>query len=1157
MIHIYRSNRTDALSARLAKILDSERGDPMVQEVIAIQGRGMERWLSAQLGQSLGSAANIRFPFPRTIVGEVLEAVLGDEGKAADRWTPQRLVWDVLDVLPELLLDADFADLKRYLDTDRKLDEHLKNGKLGESLDARALELTERIVATIDRYFTYRPDMIIGWLDGKTPDREALWQAKLVRKLRDKIGVPTLPELLRDATRKLETAPSLPTLWKRLIIFGVPTFPPAYLRLLATLPDAHAVHLFVFAPTQEHLAPFVQRATRNSHDEHDTADDADIKPTHPLLASLGRVSGEFQDVIEREVPNVASDETLFVDPGRDTLLHAVQQDLLQMRLPSDEERLALNDAELHPESHSRSIELHSSHGKMRQVEVLRDVLLRAFNESPDLQPRDVLVVTPNVEEYAPLIDAVFSDGFPDKRPKGEDGFKTPSIPFRVADRPQAYENPVAETLIELLQFVTARITAVELTGLLRREPVRRKWGLDEQQVDSMLRWASQSGFRWGLDGAHRASHGLPNESHFTAQGALDRMVLGHAMRGDDKRLFADLLPYDCADDADVLEAFSAGFEAIRDRLEDLGKPQTLATFAENIGKAMDELCSVSAKNSWQIQAVHQMLGDLLEASGESTLLLQPRALASLFEAPLKAASSKNFASGAVTVCALVPMRSVGFRMVCMLGVDEAEFPRAHIPLGFDLTARRPELGDRRGDDDDRQLFLEALISAQDRFVVIYSGHQRSDNKRLAPAIPVAELLESIAQYADLPAELSATKRREEVEKHLLRDHPLQAFSGRAFKSGDAIQSFDYRRLDAAERLRGEAKKPRPFASGRIATARQEQGVGPTISIDDLGRFFKDPGRGFFTQGLKALVDDREESVPFEDPLKLGSLERWALGDAVLKLVRGGVPADQIRKIIRAQGHVSSNAAGDADLNAAILRFCTGDWKKWLDRLAAGTARPPLEIQKEVAGVEIRGQVRDLYELTGITDVGPRTRVVVTSSSESPEREVEQWVHHLVMCSETPDEPTTTLFIESVKGEPSPLLFAHVPDAERHLKELVATWKEGLAAPLPFHPRPAAKYRDALQAEGTPIESAVAVAWKEWKPNAGPDAPPGPGEKPYTERLYGHLGDELFTDHVDLPSELRFPALVELILGPLKAHSSTPSPTESQTETEEAPHVASA
>ena len=1135
MIHIYRSNRTDALSKRLAELLDSERGDPMVQEVIAIQGRGMERWLSAQLAQSLGSSANVRFPFPRTIIGEVLEAVLGDAGKSTDRWAPERLIWDVLHVLPELLLDADFADLKRYLDSDGQLDVALKEGGLGESVDARTLELTERIVDTIDRYFTYRPDKVISWLEGSTPEPRALWQAKLIRKLRETIDVPTLPELLRDAIGELAVTasapPALAKLWRRLIIFGVPTFPPAYLRLLAALPDAHAVHLFVFAPTQEHLAPFVQRSGTVADGEEE-----DVKPTHPLLASLGRVSGEFQDVIERELPKIARDEALFVPPERDTLLHSLQRDLLEMRVPSDEQTLVLSGGEFSAQSHSRSIELHSSHGKMRQVEVLRDVLLRAFNESPDLQPREILVVTPNVDEYAPLIDAVFSDGFRDKRPQGEDAPKTPAIPFRVADRAQGYENPVAETLIELLQFVAARITAVELMGLLRREPVRRRWNLDEHQVDSLLRWASESGFRWGLDGRHRMEHGLPNESRFTARGALDRMVLGHAMRGDGKRLFGDLLSYDYADDSDVLEAFSGSFDAIYRSLNELGKAQTVATFAENLGKAIDELCSVPPKKHWQVQVVHEMLSDLVKASGESPLLLQPRALASLFEAPLKAASSKNFASGAVTVCALVPMRSVSFRMICMLGIDEAEFPRTYTPLGFDLTARRPELGDRRAEDDDRQLFLEALLCAQDRFVVIYCGHRRSDNKRLAPAIPVAELVECIAAYADLPRELSASERRKLVEQHLLRDHPLQAFSAQAFRRDSGIQSFDYRRLEAANQLRGDAKKPRPFASGRIPPPPPEDFQLPTVSIDDLGRFFRDPGKGFFSQGLKALVDEREQETPDEDPLELDALQNWALEDTVLKLVRERTPKQQIRKIVLAQGHVANNAAGLAALNATVARFCTAEWKAWLDVIAAARRLRPLEIQKKISSVEIRGRIGELFELQGVTDVGSRSRIVVTCSKQSPERHVEEWLHHLVMCAETPNESTTTLLIESLRGKPVPLVFAHVPEAESRLEELIAVWKEGLCAPLPFHPRPAERYHQVLQGEEATAEDAIAEAWKEWMPwGQG-----GPGRKPHAARLYGHLGDELFADHVELPSRLRFPALVELILGPLKTYSAAPT-----------------
>lgn len=1128
---IHRSNRTEKLVEALVGLIDGEPLDPMVPEIIAVQGRGMERWLSLQVAQKLGSGTNLEFPFPRAAIEKILSGALGEEAaKGAKRYRPEHLVFDILALLPGLLSDPRFGELTRYLE-----EEPIAQG---QAIGKRALALCERIARVFDGYFTYRPEMILRWQTEAESESEEGWQPALFRALRERIDAPSFPEIVKAATttlapwRSLERGdPRLDALPRRLSFFGISTLPPLYLDLLAAMPIACEVHLFLLTPSDHYWADTKDKraAARElaKSNWQKSLDELAISLAHPLLESFGKVGKEFQLVLLQSAGDYEDGAELFETPKRTNLLTALQADLREKPAsPPGAEEEAQPPAPSSERPSSPSIQIHACHGKTRQVEVLRDALVRLFDELPNLEPRDVVVMAPEIDDIAPIIEAVFSDG--DEGERSVAGF--PKLPYRIADRPASTENPVAEALIALLALARSRMRAPEVLAFLGMGPVARKFGVDTRDLGTLRRWIDETGIRWGEDKAHRQSHGVDIGEGQSFREGLDRMLLGHAMRGEGTRLFEGRLGYEDASDSRLLGALVSFTSCLFDTVQGFRKASTLREFQRRVTDAMERLFETPAGERWQPQLVRKVLDELVQAQPEvsTSLILSPEALATLVEVPLRGASSDSFASGAITFCAMVPMRSVPFRVVCLLGMDDGAFPRKTTKDGFDLTASSPRPGDRRLEDDDRYLVLEALLSARDRLLVFYSGRDIENNAKIPPIAPISELLEAMAKTMRVEGPLSERARREIAEERYVVEHPLQAFGPASFskeaKGRISTQSYDKRRLEAAEALLSKESSEEAFFTEALPSIDIAQ-----VSVDDLARFFADPVQAFFSQRLGVRFRDGEGEIDDRERLELSKLESYVVHDAALGLLRQGEETSRIEDILRARSILPFGVSGTIQAREAIS--ATSGWQETIRSFEEGGRREPIGVDLQFGDLSVTGRLREVYA---------KGRLRVTWSKQKPQRRIEEWVRHIVYCAQESEAAGASILIErdgskGKENEPIATIWERIPDAREKLATLLALWKEGMSAPLLFFAEPAKAYAAEMANGKVPEEEreakAIEKAWKAWaeRPRVGDDTLPALRENPYYARLFADTGRELFTnDFVWGASERRFPQLVKMI-----------------------------
>lgn len=1031
-LHLHRAERTDLLADGLGALLADPLTDPFTEELVLVPARGVERWLSQRLSHVLGRGrggdgvcAGVAFRSPGSLIAELTGTTHDDP------WSPDAMAWPLLQVIDCSLDEPWCRTLATHLGhfAPTEMEAELRRG--------RRYSVARRLAGLFASYARQRPQLLVDWLAGDPGglDSDLTWQPELWRAL--VAAVPADPPHVRHQKTLARLRGGPTDLPARLSLFGHTRLALTDVELLDALSAHHELHLWLPHPSDR-----LWRALAGGHGAIARREDTGHRAVgHPLLATLGRDLRELQRALPADP---ATDEHLPEPRRPDTLLGWLQSDIAANAVRPQRRNLAAGD---------RSVQVHNCHGPARQVDVLREVLLGLLQDDPTLQPRDILVMCPDIETYAPLIVADFGLG-----DVVRGAHPAHRLRVRLADRSPIQTNPLLGVASQLLALAGSRVTASEVLNFAVSPPVRACFGFTDDDLEVITRWVRQANIRWGFDQEHRRPYHV-DFVHNTWRFGIDRVLAGVAMSDDSHAWIDATLPLDDVSSnrvelAGQFAEFVARLQHVVDSLTG-ARPlsQWLATLADGIAL----LTRIDEADLWQTsQLQREFASALADAGPRADTLLRLPDIRALLDGRLAGRPTRaNFRTGTLTVCTMVPMRSVPHRVVCLVGLDDGVFPRLGVVDGDDVLARDPMTGERDIRSEDRQLLLDAIGAATEKLVITYTGANEYSGQPRPPAVPLAELLDTLDMT-------SAGKIRERI----VVNHPLQPFDIRNVIPGKLVPgvpfTFDPTVLRAARVSTGERGEAPRFISGPLPPPPADD-----VNLADLVGFFRDPVKGFF-RALDFTLPWDVDGVQDAMPVDLDSLEEWTVGDRMLgDILRGRTPDDarqaEWRRGTLPPGQLGWRTATEIRDQAAVLAAAAQQHRR------ADARAYDVDIDLG-SGRRLTGTVSPVYS---------DRLVSVTYSKLDGKHLLESWIPLLALITQDPSRDWSAVCIGRQKRGTTPRvegLGRPHRDAIDVLRELVAIYDAGRREPIPLPIKTSYAWAAARHCGDDPVREAQ-YRWK--------------------------------------------------------------------------------
>lgn len=990
MFILHSSNKTENLLEHLTTVIETAPlSSPFAKETFLIQSQGMERWLSQQLATKLGVWGNFEYLFPSRFFSMLARQI---DSHLDDAVFERELMLWRFESLLRRLEEPVFMPLRRYLS--------------GDNASLKRYQLAAQLTQLFDQYQLLRPDMLAAWQQGRdfyATEHES-WQQALWQRVLEATDGNHRGALWLEVIAKLEATPAggfgtaLP---ERVSVFGVNTMPPLFLNFLQALARHGQVHLYLLNPAQTYWADLRTKRQRQE----------DIEG-HPLLSALGQQGREFQEMLldqvqfELELDSFESDEI-------GTNLQRLQRDILNNQVT---ETVLVPDA---------SLTVHACHSRMREVEVLKNLLLDALEQDPELELRDIVVMAPDIERYEPFIAAVFDD-----------------IQHAIADRSLRLSNPALDAFISFLNLSQSRFGWLSVLDLLENPLIYPGFGLSETDLELVKYWIRETHVRWGRSARHRSELDLPAFDENTWEAGLERLLLGYAFGsdGDFVELGAsksgtrhDILPY-----IDIEGGSAQALGGLHDFLQllfkagdDLRRERPLAAWGERLYDYADAL--LAGADPWQRQQLNELLAELSEtlaAVHQERVELQ--VIVHWLQSRLdEHKSATGFLRGQLTFCSMLPMRSIPFKVIALLGMNDGEFPKIDRKPAFDLLSSNFRKGDRSRRADDRYQFLEILLSARRRLIITYIGQSISQNEAIPPSVVVGELLDVLKNHYALA---DPTVR-----------HPLQGFSHRYFDGSRELFSYSQADRDTAAALVEPKAAPTPWWQGRLDAGEAEQSDEAIVEISELLAFFRHPQKYFLQRRLDLVFDGIEAEAEEREPFAIGALDAYAIAQDWIASELNGSPLSVQR--LQAQGRWLPGSCGDLEFDRQRTHI-----DAFVERIKSKSLGSPLDeatVDLRVGRYRLLGKLGNRYRNGGLfyrfADLKGKDLLIA-------------WLHHLIINA-MGSEATHLLSIDE------DLLFLPEYCGRSDLEAFLEIYREGLSRPDVFFVEPALAYlRQAVKLE---------------------------------------------------------------------------------------------
>lgn len=892
MFYLHASNKTENLLHHLATLVEA---DPLVpfaeEEIILIQSQGMERMISQYMAKHFTCWCNYRFFLPLTL----LEAIAEKFSMAinSEAFTRETLCWRIEEKLRDLE-GEEYQSLRGYLQ--------------GGQIALKRFQLARQLAHLFDQYQLMRPHLLRNWKKGRavTGNLAEQWQMQLWNSLINDSGDDrTRGEQLFEIISFLEKNNELAGLPRRISVFGVHLLPPLFLDYLKGLAQHLDIHFFLLSPCENYWGDMIRRPIDHSVDSNDPG-------YHPLLVSLGGQGRDFHEML-LERGGFASEffsyENPF-NPDNPRLLHAVQADLLNGSIEMRKEGVAKDS----------SLRVISCHSRERELAILKDHLIHLLENEKELQLSDIVVMAPDIQDYAPFIPTHFGD-----------------IQHSIADRSILKRNTTIALFQQFLDLLSGRFGWSEVLDLLDHEQVQRKFQITPADLELVRNWIKAAGVRWGLSGKTRKEGGFSFAEN-SWQAGLERLLMGVVVDADEE--VAGVLPYS---EIEGSQARALGgiceFIALIEQAEaDFRREHSLRQWAELFEHYSNRLFHETASKDFL--ELRRFFRSLDENGSVHRGDIPLRVMSTWFSVvATESRSSSGFLKGGVTFCSMLPMRSIPFKAICVIGLNYGEFPESDRQPNYDLMKQQSLLGDRSLRADDRYQFLELLLACRQWLYLSYQGNSLENNDVLPPSVVLTEFLEILEQSYGV--------------RDLVERHPLHGFSSKYFSKNSNFFSYSDKNYHIAHALAEESVKPEGWWQGAL------EGETNVIELADVFRFFAHPQRYFIEQSLDISLSEPEREPEETELLEISGLDAYGVEQQLLTTLFEDADVSRLKRKLRESGGWPLGVVGEvmfAQKNEEISLFA-----QQLNSYNMGQRRADLDVDISIEGYTLVGRLGHLYE----------------------------------------------------------------------------------------------------------------------------------------------------------------------------------------------------
>ena len=932
MFALYTSNRTEILAEQLASVISETGGqDLFTKSLFLVQSREMERMLSQFLADRFGVWGNSKYMLPMQFIEHVCRTLeLDVDSGAFDR---SILSWR-LELLLRDLEDQALLPLRTYLS--------------GPHRDLKRYQIARQLANLFDQYQIMRPELIRAWDAGRrlTSNSSEGWQLYLWQQLREGSPITHRGEVIGSLIDHLEKRQeAVPAELQRVFVFGLHTLPPQFLRILSGLAAGAAVHFFLLAPCALYWGDMVSRRQALARQ----ADDGmwpESKSFHPLLVGLGRQGADFQELLLEQVEELIDGPDLFISHDDESVmpvLHRLQNGLLEGYVDEP------NPTASSP-GDDDSVVIVSCHSRMREAAVLKDHILKWLTDDPELGLHDIVVMAPDIQLYADLIPALFRD-----------------VPHDISDCRKRRDNRYVAIFLQFLDLFRGRYTGSDIVSLLDQPEVGETFAIGPADLETIKFWLREVGIRWGLSGAQRDQDGLTQFETGTYHFGLERMLLGLATGSNDP--VGSLIPYGEMEggDAELLGRFCEFIDMIETSRSEVNKSQKLRDWSAVLHDRARSLFGTSDSADYLVlQETLAGLADPYASYHDKPLEFE--VIRKWFEFEADATTSIDFLRGRLTFCSMLPMRSIPFKIICLLGLNDGEFPKQDRFMPFNLLGEHYVKGDRSPRADDRYQFLEAILAARSRLYISYLGQSIRTNAQIPPSPVVAELIEALEQHGGSIA---------------VRHHPLQPFDASYFSSASELFSHDSYYCRTAQSFRASPEEVAgPWIIEEIDASTEDH-----LRLSDLVDFAGNPQRFFVRHILQIKLRTEVELPEDSEPFAIEALERYLVSQELVEVLLDDRDTDKFFAELQQKQRWPLGYPGRQQ-----FQEFRGELEHFAIRVAKENLGMPLEnleFDSEVGSDRLSGVIGNRYE---------QGQLIYRYGNLGGRDLLRGWLHHLALGS---------------------------------------------------------------------------------------------------------------------------------------------------------------